>query len=131
MASYERLKYQADTRLVFCIEPGNAVTAAPFQHRRLNIHANGLVFPALPNPLAGRTRGSAEILAIQVGRTPCQRFEGCLQKFNFILDILHRQLVELVNVSLLGHRWFLVCGFRTHAGIPFLLFIIQSSGRAL
>ena len=60
---------QADARLVFGRKAPDPVLAAPLQYPRVDIDTDRLVLLALLDPLAGRARGTAEILAEQVGRT--------------------------------------------------------------
>ena len=111
---------QAHACPVLFIQSIDAMLSAPFKHRWFDIDADSLEPFALSYPLATEARRSAEIFAKQIRYTACKRLERRLQKFNFVFDVLYRQLVELVNVGSLGHRLVFVSGFGAHSGFDIL-----------
>jgi hypothetical protein len=105
-----------------------AVRLTPLKNFCIDIHANGRVVQTFPNPLAGSARGPAKVLAKTLCRPVSDIAECIRHKRAFLLDILHRRLVQLVEVGEIRHRR---CAAPPGAPADVLFSCRHSAGRIL
>ena len=79
------------------------MAAPPVQHLGVQVHAHRDIARPPAHPLAGGVGGPAEVFPEALGVVAPQALELGVDEVDFVLDALHRLLVEGVTVGLLGH----------------------------
>ena len=72
--------------------------AAPIEHFAAEIDADGGVVIPSADPLTGGRESTAEILTDPLGLPISQAFPDLVDKVDFALDVLNRELIKLMTV---------------------------------